>query len=95
VIQGPVTDKVTFLGMFTYMCRANCNFYLLVCTNVNISKITKIVIMKFHIGEPYQKWWSLVNFHIHWANLVSMVDTLCADDEFNSPNISCSRECFA
>ena len=50
--------------------------------------------MKFHNGEFYKKWWLHVKFHIHWANLVSMVDILCADDEFNSLNISCSTECF-
>jgi len=49
--------------------------------------------MKFHIGEFHQKWWCHVNFHIHWAVLVSMIDTLRADDEFNS-NISCSRKPF-
>jgi hypothetical protein len=65
---------------------------LLVRTNVNILKITKIILMKFHIGEFHQKWWCHVNFHIHWAILMSMVAILCADDEFNSINISCSRE---
>jgi hypothetical protein len=31
-----IADKVSFLGMFTYLCRANCNLCLLFCTNVNI-----------------------------------------------------------
>ena len=28
------------------------------------------------------------------GNFSVRVDTLCADDEFNSLNISCSRECL-
>jgi hypothetical protein len=65
---------------------------LLVHTNVNISKITTIIFIKFHIGKFHKKWWHHVNFHICWAILVSMVDILFADDEFNPINISCSRE---
>jgi len=67
--------------MFAYLYSANCNFYLLVHTNVNTSKITKIIFMKFHIGEFHKKWWCHVNFHIQWAILVSMVDTLRTGDE--------------
>jgi hypothetical protein len=31
VTQRAVTDKVTFLGMITYLCSTNCNFSLSAC----------------------------------------------------------------